>query len=115
MNASPKETTPPELAPKKRTRRSPEKIAELILEAERSGNASAICRREGITPQLFYRWRTKFKEAGIEGLKELKSGRGAKKKNHETEELRDEIKELKEALVRSSIELQLLKKNVSSR
>ncbi len=116
MNASPNEPTNSQPAPKRRVRRSPEKIAELILEAERSGNASAICRREGMSPQLFYRWRTKFKEAGIEGLKELKGGRpGAKKKNAEVEELRDEIKELKEALVRSSIELQLLKKNVSSR
>jgi transposase-like protein len=38
-------------------------IAELILEAERKGNAAEICRREGIAPNLFYRWRTRFKEA----------------------------------------------------
>lgn len=116
MNASQSEPSNPVPAPKKRARRSPEKIAELILEAERTGNASAICRREGISPQLFYRWRTKFKEGAIEALKELKGGRpGAKKKNPEVEELRDENRELKEALVRSSIELQLLKKSVSSR
>lgn len=115
MNASPNEPSNPVPAPKKRARRSPEKIAELILEAERTGNASAICRREGISPQLFYRWRTKFKEGAIEALKELKGNRGPKKKNPEVEALRDENRELKEALVRSSIELQLLKKSVSSR
>jgi transposase-like protein len=87
-----------------------------VLEAERTGNASAICRREGVSPQLFYRWRTKFKEAAIAGLKELKAGRpSAQSKNPEAEELKAENRELKEALVRSSIELQLLKKSVSSR
>lgn len=115
MNTSQSEPSNPMPALRKRARRSPEKIAELILEAERTGNASAICRREGISPQLFYRWRTKFKEGAIEALKELKGGRGPKKKNPEVDELRDEVKELKEALVRSSIELQLLKKSVSSR
>lgn len=33
---------------KRRTRRSPEMIPELILEAERTKKAADICRREGI-------------------------------------------------------------------
>ncbi|MBP9708235.1 MAG: transposase, partial [Oligoflexales bacterium] len=42
-----------------RVRRSPEMIAKLILEAERAGNTAAICRRENIAPNLFYRWKAK--------------------------------------------------------
>lgn len=42
-------------------------VAELILDAERKGNAAEICRRENVSPTLFYRWRQKFKEAGIQG------------------------------------------------
>ena len=98
----------------KRSRRSPEKIVELVMESDRTGNAAAICRREGISPQLFYRWKNQFKMAAIAGMKEM-SKRGRKKiEAPENQEMRNEIAELKEALVRSSIELGLLKKSVSS-
>ncbi len=99
--------------PKKtRVRRSPEMIAELILEAERKSNAAEICRREGIAPNLFYRWRTRFKEAGIQGIKTMK--RGPKVKDPEKAALERETKRLQAALCEASIELQLLKKSVSS-
>jgi hypothetical protein len=99
----------------KRARRSPEKIVELVMESDRTGNAAAICRREGISPQLFYRWKNQFKMAAIAGMKEM--GKRGRKKivAPENQEMRNEIAELKEALVRSSIELGLLKKSVSSR
>ena len=97
---------------KTRTRRSPEMIAELILEAERKSNAAEICRREGIAPNLFYRWRTRFKEGGIQAVGAMK--RGPKKKDPEKEQLERETKRLQAALVEASIELQLLKKSVSS-
>ena len=37
------------------SRRPPEQIAELIMEAERNQNQAAICRRENIQPNLFSR------------------------------------------------------------
>jgi transposase-like protein len=96
---------------KKRTRRSPEMIAELILEAERKSNAAEICRRENIAPTLLYRWKGRFKEAGIAGLKALK--RGPKSKDPERAALEKDNERLKAALCESSIELLLLKKSVS--
>ena len=100
------------LARKTRTRRSPEMIAGLIWEAERKGNAAEVCRRENIAPTLFYRWKTKFKEAGIQGLLALK--RGPKAKDHEKRKLEREVTRLTAALCESTIELQLLKKSVNS-
>lgn len=97
---------------KTRTRRSPSMIAELILEAERKGNAAEICRRENIAPNLFYRWRTRYKEAGIEAIGSMK--RGPKAKDHEKVALERELKRMSAALCEASIELQLLKKSVSS-
>jgi transposase len=97
---------------KTRTRRSPEMIAELIWEAERKGNAAEVCRRENIAPTLFYRWKTKFKEAGIQGLLAMK--RGPKVKDHEKRKLEREVTRLTAALCESAIELQLLKKSVNS-
>jgi transposase len=101
----------PTVVTKKRVRRSPEMMAELIWEAERKGNAADICRRENIAPTLFYRWKVRFKEAGAEGLKAMK--RGPKGKDPEKAELERENARLKTALCESSIELLLLKKSVS--
>ena len=98
---------------KYRTRRPPEKIAELILEAERTQNQAGICRREGIQPNLFSRWKTKFKEAGIEGLKNLKRGRKPKL-DPKVARLERELEQVKGAFIDQSVELQLLKKSVSS-
>jgi transposase len=98
--------------PKTRTRRSPEMIAELIWEAERKGNAAEVCRRENIAPTLFYRWKQKFKEGGIQSLQTMK--RGPKAKDHEKQKLERENARLTQALCESSIELLLLKKSVNS-
>lgn len=98
---------------KKRIRRSPEMIVELILEAERSGNAAEICRREGINPVQFYRWRDRVKKAAVVGIKETKRGRKPME-DPDKLEMKKEIAKLKTALCESSIELQLLKKSVSS-
>jgi transposase-like protein len=97
---------------KTRTRRSPAMIAELILEAERKGNAAEICRREGIAPNLFYRWRTRFKEGGIQAIGAMK--RGPKTKDHEKIAMEREVKRLTQALCEQAVELTLLKKSVSS-
>lgn len=97
---------------KTRARRSPAMIAELILESERKGNASEICRREDIAPNLFYRWRTRFKEGGVQAIGAMK--RGPKAKDHEKQAIEREVRRLTAALCEQSIELTLLKKSVSS-
>jgi transposase-like protein len=97
---------------KTRVRRSPEVIATLIWEAERRGNVAEICRRENIAPNLFYRWKQKFKEGGIQSLQAMK--RGPKVKDREKIRLEREVARLTTALCESSIELLLLKKSVSS-
>jgi len=106
------ETNEPQITKRTRIRRSPEMVAELILEAERRANTAEICRREKIAPAQFYRWRQKFKEAGIQGLKNVKTG--PKKKDPDKEQMERENARLTAALCESSIELQLLKKSVSS-
>lgn len=99
---------------KKRIHRSPEVIVELILEAERLGNAAEVCRREGINPVQFYRWKDRFKKGAIEGIKSTTRRGRRSAESPEVIETRREIERLKTALIESSIELQLLKKSVSS-
>lgn len=96
--------------PQKRTRkrRSAEKMAELVLEAERLG-ASAVCRREGIAPAQLSRWKQKFLHGGIQSLRDTK--RGPKVEDPTIAAMKKEAERLKEALLETSIELQALKKS----
>ncbi len=97
---------------KKRTRRSAEKMAELVLEAERVG-ASQVCRRENIAPAQLSRWKQKFLQGGIASLKDIK--RGPKpKEDPALAEMRVETERLSQALLETSIELQAMKKKSRS-
>jgi transposase-like protein len=93
---------------KKRTRRSPERMAELVLEAERIG-ASKVCQREGIAPAQLSRWKEKLLKGGIAALKQMKTG-PRQKVDPEITVLQKETERLKEALLETSIELQLIRK-----
>lgn len=93
---------------KKRNRRSAEKMAELVLEAERVG-ASAVCRRENIAPAQLSRWKQKFLQGGISSLKEIKRG-PRPKEDPAIAEMKIETERLQQALLETSIELQAMKK-----
>jgi transposase-like protein len=93
---------------RKRTRRPAEKMAELVLEAERIG-ASAVCRRENIAPAQLSRWKQKFLQGGIASLKEIKRG-PRPKEDPAIAELKSETERLSQALLETSIELQAMKK-----
>ena len=93
---------------KKRNRRSAEKMAELVLEAERVG-AAQVCRRENIAPAQLSRWKQKFLQGGIASLKDIK--RGPKlAENPMLTEMKIETERLSQALLETSIELQAMKK-----
>jgi transposase-like protein len=94
---------------KKRVRRSAEKMADLVLEAERIGSAH-VCRREGIAPAQLSRWKDKFIRGGISSLRDTKRGPKAKEDPIVTN-LRSETERLSQALLETAIELQALKKS----
>jgi len=93
---------------KTRKRRSAEKMAELVLEAERIG-ASAVCRRESIAPAQLSRWKQKFLQGAIQSLRDTK--RGPKVEDQQIVAMKREAERLREALLETSIELQAMKKN----
>lgn len=97
---------------KTRKRRSAEKMAELVLEAERIGQG-AVCKRENIAPAQLSRWKQKFIQSGVAGLREIK--RGPKlKEDPKLTELKMETERLSQALLETSIELQAMKKKSRS-
>ena len=58
---------------KPRVDRSPEEKWQIVQEGIKSGNVSETCRRHGITPSLFYRWRDEAEQ----GAKAALGGRSA--------------------------------------
>lgn len=93
---------------KTRKRRSAERMAELVLEAERLGQ-SVVCKREGIAPAQLSRWKLKFIQGGVASLKEIKRGPKVQEDPAITD-LKLETERLSQALLETSIELQAMKK-----
>ena len=98
---------------KRKTRRkftSEEKIR-IVLEGLRGEESIAtICRREGINPNLYYRWSKSFLEAG---KKRLSGDTQREATSGEVIELRKENEDLKKLLAETYLENRLIKKNLN--
>ena len=87
---------------KARIQRTPEEKWEIVQEGIKSGNIAETCRRYGIAPTLFYRW----KDEAEQGAKAALGGRSAAAA--ETEKDR-RIRQLERTLGRKSLEIEILK------
>ncbi len=97
---------------RRRTRRkfsSEEKIRIVIEGLRGEESVAALCRREGISPNLYYRWSKDFLEAG---KKRLAGDTQREANTTEVGGLRRENTKLKELLAESMLEVHALKKSV---
>ena len=97
----------------RRTRRrfSAEEKVRIVLDGLRGEQSVAeLCRREGLAPNLYYRWSKEFLEAG---KKRLLGDTTREATAPEVKGLRDENGRLKQALAETVLENRLLKKNVT--
>ncbi len=92
------------------TVRSAEEKLRIVLEGMKAENISAMCRREGISPTDYYRYRDKLVEGGLDALRQ----NGRQKRDVEKESLKKEVEKLKEIIVSQAGEIELLKKKTSS-
>ena len=96
---------------RRRTRKkynSEEKIR-IVLEGMRGEESiSAICRREGISPNLYYRWSKDFLEAG---KKRLNGDTVREANSREVNELKSENEQLKQLVAELSLKYRVLKKS----
>ncbi len=82
----------------------------IVLEGLRGEiSVSALCRRETISPALYYQWSKAFLEAGKNGLT-VDTRRDATKV--EVQRLREENESLKRALAETMLDVQRLKKSL---
>ena len=93
-----------------RRRFSPEEKIRIVVEGLRGEiSVSALCRREGIAPAVYYRWSKSFLEAGKNGLtrdtrRDATSG--------EVKRLKQENADLKKALAEAILDVQKFKKSL---
>ena len=98
---------------KRKTRRkfNPEEKIRIILEGLRGEDSIAsICRREGITPSLYYRWSKAFLEAGKQ---RLQGDMLREATSSEVSDLRKENEQLKQLVAELSLSKRVLKKSLS--
>ena len=96
---------------KRQTRRkfSAEEKIRIVLEGLKGEESvAAICRREGIAPNLYYRWSKDFLEAG---KKRLMGDTMREANTDEVKQLRSENSELKEVVAELLLNNRVLKKN----
>ena len=97
---------------KRRTRRkfSAEEKIRIVLDGLRGEESiSAICRKEGINPNLYYRWSKDFLE---HGKKRLQGDTVREANSDEVKQLRNENDELKQLVAELSLKNRVLKKSL---
>ena len=98
---------------KRKTRRkfsSEEKIRIVLEGLKGESSIVEICRREGINPNLYYRWSKDFLEAG---KKRLNGDTEREANTAEVTALRKEAEGLKLLVAEQALELRVVKKSLS--
>jgi transposase len=98
---------------KRKTRRkfSSEEKIHIVLEGLKGEESiTAICRREGIAPALYYRWSKDFLEAG---KKRLQGDTQREANTVEVDQLRKENQNLKEVVAELTLDNRVLKKSLN--
>ena len=116
MGKEGKTTTPEkvveEIRRKTRRRFSAEEKIRIVLEGLRGEESVAtLCRKEGLAPNLYYRWSKEFLEAG---KKRLVGDTTREATSTEVIELRKENGRLKQLVAETVLENRLLKKSVTA-
>jgi transposase len=100
-----------EIRRKTRRKFSPDEKIRIILEGLKGEESIAdLCRREGIAPNLYYRWSKAFLEAG---KKRLKGDTEREATSSEVGGLRQENAQLKQLVADLSLKNQVLKKSLN--
>ena len=98
-----------EIRRKTRRKFSIEEKIRIVLEGLKGESSIAeLCRREGIVPNLYYRWSKAFLEAG---KKRLKGDTEREANTSEVAELRQENEHLKQLVAEISLQNRVLKKS----
>ena len=94
-----------------RTHESSEEKIRIVLDGLRGEDRIAeLCRREGISQGIYYKWSKDFMEAG---KRRLAGDTARAATTDEVKDLRREAHDLKEVVAEQTLELRLLKKSMT--
>ena len=100
-----------EIRRRARRRFSAEEKIRIVLEGLRGEESiAALCRREGIAANLYYRWSKEFLEAG---KKRLNGDTVREATSNEVKVLRSENRELKEVVAEMTLKNRVLRKSLT--
>ena len=80
---------------------SPEERLSILQEAQRYGQ-TATCRKYNIAPSLFIRWKKKYLEKGVDGLKP-----SYKRLDPELQALEEENERLKKIVAKQALQIEV--------
>ncbi len=93
-----------------RKQHSAEEKIRIVLDGLRGEESiAALCRREGISQSLYYKWSKEFLEAG---KRRLAGDTARSATTSEVKDLKRESRQLKEVVAEQALELRLLKKSM---
>ena len=107
------ETTVREIRRKTRKKYSAEEKLRIVLEGLRGESTIAeLCRREGIHPNMYYKWSKEFLEAGKQ---RLLGDTKREADSQEVQSMRTENEQLKQLVAELSLKNRVLKKSLLGR
>ena len=110
MSMSNTEKTVKDIRRKTRRKFSTEEKIRIVLDGLRGESSVAeLCRQEGISQGIYYKWSKDFMEAG---KKRLAGDTARAATTDEVRDLRREARDLKEVVAEQTLELRLLKKSM---
>ncbi len=111
MNEKKSESVVREIRRRTRRKYSAEEKITIVLEGLRGEESiSTICRREGINPNLYYRWSRDFLEAG---KKRLQGDTMREANSSEVSDLRNENEQLKALVAELALKNRVFKKSLN--
>ncbi len=109
-NQSPGEKIVKDIKRATRKQYSSEEKIRIVLDGLRGEDSIAeLCRREGISQDVYYKWSKDFMEAG---KRRLAGDTARAATTDEVKDLRREARDLKEVVAEQTLELRLLKKSM---
>ena len=107
------ETTVREIRRKTRKKYSAEEKIRIVLEGLRGeGTIAELCRREGMHPNMYYKWSKEFLEAGKQ---RLLGDTKREADNQEVQSMRSENEQFKQLVAELSLKNRVLKKSLLGR